>query len=51
MEETSAHILCECKALASLRHAYLVSFFLEPKDIQSIRLGAIWSFSNASGLP
>jgi len=51
MEETSAHILCECKALTSLRHAHLGSFFLEPKDIQNISLGAIWSFSNASGLP
>ena len=50
MEETLAHILCECGALASLRHAYLGSFFLEPKDIQSISLGAIWSFSKASGL-
>jgi len=51
MEETLAHIPCECKALASLTHAYLGSFFLEPKDIQSISLGAIWSFSKASGLP
>jgi hypothetical protein len=51
MEETSAHILRECEALVSLRHAYLGSFFLEPKDIQSISLGAIWSFSNALGLP
>jgi hypothetical protein len=50
MEEISAHILCECEAVASLRHAHLDSF-LEPKDIQSISLGAIWSFSNASGLP
>jgi len=50
MEETSAYILCECEALASLRHAYLGSFFLEPKDLQSISLGAIWSFSKASGL-
>jgi hypothetical protein len=25
MEETSVHILCECEAVASLRHAYLVS--------------------------
>ena len=49
--ETSTHILCECEALASLRHAHLGSFFLEPKDIQSISLGAIWSFSNALGLP
>jgi hypothetical protein len=51
MEKTSAHILCECETLASLRHAHLDSFFLEPKDIQSISLGAIWSFSNALGLP
>jgi len=50
-EETSAHILCECEALASLRHAYLGSVFLEPKDIQSVSLGAIWSFSKASGPP
>jgi hypothetical protein len=27
MEETSAHILCECEAMASFRHAYLSSFF------------------------
>jgi len=30
-EETLADILCECEALASLRHAYLGSFFLEPQ--------------------
>ena len=50
-EETSAHILCECEALASLRHTYLGSFLLEPEDIQSISLGAIWNFSKAIGLP
>jgi hypothetical protein len=33
-EETSVHILCECEALASLRHAYLGSFFLNPEDIR-----------------
>ena len=32
-QETSAHILCECQTLASLRHAYLGSFLLEPEDI------------------
>jgi len=32
-EETSDHVLCECEALASRRHAYLGSFFLEPEDI------------------
>jgi len=31
-EETSVHILYECEALASLRHAHLGSFFLDLKD-------------------
>jgi hypothetical protein len=50
-EETSAHILCRCEALASARHAYLGSFFLEPEAIKSPNLGAIWRFSKAAGLP
>ena len=50
-EETSAHILCECEALASLRHAHLGSFFLEPEDIRITGLGAIWTYSRATGLP
>jgi len=49
--ETSAHILCEFKALASLRHVYLGSFFLEPEDIRSLGLGAIWNYSKVTGLP
>ena len=49
-DETLAHILCECEALASPRHAYLGSFFLEPEDIKSIILGAIWNFSKVTGL-
>jgi hypothetical protein len=44
-EETTAHILFECEALTSLRHAYLVSFFLDPEDVKSLNLGAIWNFS------
>jgi hypothetical protein len=50
-EETSAHILCEREALASLRHMHLGSFFLEPEDIKSLSLGATWNFSKATGLP
>ena len=38
-DETSVHILCECEALASLRHAYLGYFFLEPMDIKIMSLG------------
>jgi len=30
--------------MASLRHMYLGSFFLEPEDIKSMNLRAIWSF-------
>jgi hypothetical protein len=32
-EETSAHVRCECKTLASLGRAYLGSFFLDPEDV------------------
>ena len=31
-DETSAHFLCECEPLASLRHVHLGFFFLEPED-------------------
>jgi hypothetical protein len=45
-DETSAHILCECKALASLRLAYLGSFLLEPEDINTYTNGPNTFFSN-----
>jgi len=32
---------CDCKALASVRQVCLGTFFLEPEDIMSLRLGAI----------
>jgi len=50
-EETSAHILCECEDLASLRDAYLGSFFLELEDVRSSGLGAIWNYSKVVELP
>ena len=50
-DETSPHILCECEALASLRHAYLGSSVLEPEDIKIISLRAIWNSIKATGLP
>jgi len=49
-EETSVHILCECEALASLRHAHLFSFFLDPEDIGELGMGAIWNFAKGTGL-
>jgi len=40
-EETSVHISCECEALASRRHTYLGSFFLDPDDIKKLGVKAI----------
>jgi hypothetical protein len=48
-EEASVHILRECAALASLRHAYLGSFFLDPEDIRELDMGAIWNFPKGTG--
>ena len=48
--ETSVHIVCECEALASLRHTYLHSFFLDPEDIRVLGMGAIWNFATGTGL-
>jgi len=42
--------LCECEALASLRYAYLDSFFLDPEDIRELGMGAIWNFAKGTGL-
>jgi len=49
-EETSVHVLCECQALASLRHAYLGCFFLGPEDIRKLSIGAIRNFDKGTGL-
>jgi hypothetical protein len=44
-KETSIHLLCECDVLLSLRHVNLGSFFLDPGDVRTLSLGAIWNFS------
>ena len=49
-EETSVDNLCECEALASLRHVHLGSFFLDPEDIRVLRVEAIWNFVKGTGL-
>jgi len=35
-EETSVRVMCECEVLASLRHAFMGSFFLNPEDIMNL---------------
>jgi hypothetical protein len=49
-EETSVHILCECEALGSLRHAYLGSFLLDPEDIRKLSIGVIWNCAKGTAL-
>ena len=49
--ETSAHVFRECEALALHRRAYLGSFFLDPEDVGSLSLRAVWNFSKVKGLP
>ena len=43
-------ILCECEALASLRHTYLGSFVFDPEDIRKLNIGAIWNFGKGTGI-
>jgi Fe2+ transport system protein FeoA len=49
-EETSDHVLCAREAVASLRHSYLDSFFLDPEDVSKLNIGAIWKFAKGTGL-
>jgi hypothetical protein len=49
-DETSAHIFCECEALASLIQVYLGFFFLHPEDVKIVSLGAIWNLNKETGL-
>jgi hypothetical protein len=49
-EETSADVVCECEALAILRHTYLGYFFLDPGDVTELSLGAIWNSIKRTGL-
>jgi hypothetical protein len=48
--ETSAHVLCECEALATLRHICLGSFFLDPENVRDLSLRTIWNFFRRTGL-
>ena len=48
-EETSVHILGKCEILASLRHRYLGSFFLDLEDVRMLEVGAIWNFVKGTG--
>jgi hypothetical protein len=44
-DETPVYMLSECEALHSLTHTYVFSFFLDPEDIESLTLRAIWNLA------
>jgi predicted amidophosphoribosyltransferase len=49
-DETSAHILCWCEALASLRHVYFGCSLLEPENIKNVTMGGrleLWQSDRA----
>jgi len=48
-EETPVHVLCECEALATLRHTHLGSLFVDSVDIGSP--GVMWNVMKGTGLP
>jgi hypothetical protein len=48
-EETSVHVLCACEALTSIRHSFLGSCFLDPEDIRTVNIGAIWKLAKETG--
>ena len=50
MDPKVIQILSLSEALASLRHIYLVSFFLDPEDIKKLNIGASWNFVKGTGL-
>jgi len=50
-EQNSDHVLCECEFLASLRHTYLVSLFLDPEDVKRLTLWAIWNCRKSNRVP
>ena len=50
-EETSAHVSCECEALATPRHTHFFSFFLDSEIVRILELEAIWNCIKGTGLP
>jgi hypothetical protein len=37
-EETAAYVLCMCQGLATLRHTYLGSYFLDPEYVRNLNI-------------
>ena len=50
LDQEVIKILFQSEVLASLRHTYLGSFFLDPEDIRNLSIGATWNFAKGTGL-
>jgi hypothetical protein len=50
LEPEVIKILSLSEALASLRHIYLGSLFLDPEDIRKLSIGVISNFVKGTGL-
>jgi len=51
-EDTSAHVLCKCEVLATLKHCYLGTppalffFFWGGVFVRNLSLGAVWNYGS-----
>jgi hypothetical protein len=43
-DESAAHVLCDCEALASLRFRPLGQFFMKPSDFYDAPIGKVLHF-------
>lgn len=46
----AAHVLCECKALATLRYRHLGCHAMKPCDSEDISVSKILHFAQGTGL-
>jgi hypothetical protein len=49
-DDSSTHILCDCKAVAHIRLRHLGQFFMEPSDYYDAPIGKVLHFIRGVGL-
>jgi hypothetical protein len=49
-DESAAHVLCDCEALAHLRFRHLGLFFMKPSDFYDAPIGKVLHFIRSVGL-
>jgi hypothetical protein len=48
--EIASHVVCDCKALATLRFRHLGHHFMKPSDFEDISVSKILNFVQGAGL-